>query len=380
MLRVLQVVGVMNRGGAEVMLMEILRNKPKDVQFDFLVNNPPSDLFKKGTFDDEIRSYGCQIKYIGTQLRIGPLHYIKEFKKIVSELNPNIVHIHLNGKSGIIALAARLSGRRKIITHCHANIKFRGHFLSKIFSELELFFQKFLISLFATDWWGCSSDANARLYWPWIRRKSVVINNAIDISLYEKVDKQKVDQLRRSYNLSEGTIVLGNVGRIVPQKNIKFVVDVIATLASKGHKVAFIIAGRKEDSEYVNSTILHAREVGVEKSLIFLGERSDIPLLMYSFDVFVGPALKEGFGMVAVEAQSAGTPSVLFKGFPKSVDMGLGLCSFIEDFNVETWADRIITSFQRGRLENFDIIKRNIIENGFDAISNTKRIIELYRA
>jgi glycosyltransferase EpsF len=35
-MKVLQVTGTMNRGGAEVMLMDILRNKPDDVHFDFL--------------------------------------------------------------------------------------------------------------------------------------------------------------------------------------------------------------------------------------------------------------------------------------------------------------------------------------------------------
>ena len=106
MLRVLQVTGTMNCGGAEVMLMDILRNKPQDVHFDFLINNPPEDLYREGFFDTEIRSLNCEIRHIGTQLRIGPLNYIRRFREIFDELKPDVVHIHLNAKCGLIALAA----------------------------------------------------------------------------------------------------------------------------------------------------------------------------------------------------------------------------------------------------------------------------------
>lgn len=163
-MKVLQVTGTMNRGGAEVMLMDILRNKPDDVHFDFLINNDPRNLKEEGAFDQEILSYGCQIRHIGTQLRIGPVRYIREFKKIVRELQPDVVHIHLNAKCGLIALAAHLAGVEKIIAHCHADIKFRGSLPSRVFNEFEMWIQKWMIGWFATDYWGCSTEANKRLY------------------------------------------------------------------------------------------------------------------------------------------------------------------------------------------------------------------------
>ena len=117
MLKVLQVVGTMNRGGAEVMLMDILRYKPDDVHFDFLINNPPEDLYREGVFDKEILERGCKIKHIGTQLRMGPAKYVKRFHNIYEELRPDVVHIHLNAKCGIIAYAAHKAGCKRIITH-----------------------------------------------------------------------------------------------------------------------------------------------------------------------------------------------------------------------------------------------------------------------
>ena len=378
MLRVLQVTGTMNCGGAEVMLMDILRNKPQDVHFDFLVNNPPEDLYREGFFDKEIRSHNCEIRYIGTQLRIGPLNYIRRFREIFSELKPDVVHIHLNAKCGLIALAAHLAGCKRIITHCHADIRFRGSLISRFLNEGEVFLQKFLISRYATDFWGCSNEANKRLYWPWVRRKSVVINNAIDCTSYQNIDHSLVDELRKSYNLSENTIVLGNVGRIVPHKNIAFVVEVMAELKSKGLDVAFVIAGRDDSPDYTADMRERARELGInDRRLIFLGERSDIPVVMHTFDVFVGPALREGFGLVAVEAQASAVPCVLYKGFPITVDMMSGLCTFIDNFNSHTWADAIQVS-RTLKTVNKESIIQNIEALGFDARENALKVCKMY--
>ena len=62
--------------------------------------------------------------------------------------------------------------------------------------------------------------------------------------------------------------------------------------------------------------------MGFWNILDFLGVRTDIPRLMKAFDVFLFPSLFEGFGIVTVEAQSAGTPCILSDTIPKSTDMG----------------------------------------------------------
>ena len=379
MLKVLQVVGTMNRGGAEVMLMNILRNIPSDVHFDFLINNPPEDLYREGVFDDEIRSHGCVIKHIGTQLRIGPLNYIRRFKEIFNELRPDVVHIHLNGKCGIISLAAHMAGCRKIITHCHADIRFRGSLVSRMLNETELFIQKFLIAHYATDWWGCSVEANNRLYWPWIRRKSVVINNAIDLAAYQAVKPEDVRAVRESYHLPDSTIVLGNVGRIVPHKNIAFVVEVMHELRQRGEDVAFVIVGRDDSPDYTAAMRARAKELEIPTDrLLFLGERGDIPTIMHTFDVFVGPALREGFGLVAVEAQAAGIPCLLYKGFPRTVDMNIGLCRFMDSFSVSQWGDEL-EYVSKGLSHNWIEIYNAITSRGFNAEENSRQICIKYR-
>ena len=56
-IRVLQVLHVMNRGGAEAMIMNLYRKMDRvKVQFDFLVHSQ-----EEGVFEDEIREMGGRI-------------------------------------------------------------------------------------------------------------------------------------------------------------------------------------------------------------------------------------------------------------------------------------------------------------------------------
>lgn len=376
-MKVLIVNGLMNLGGAEVMLMEIFRHRPKNVKMYFLINERSLDKGVRGYFDDEIETSGGKIYRIGSQGTLGPSNYIKELRRIIKEIKPDVVHTNLNAKNGFISFAAHKAGVRNIISHCHADIKFRGSFLHRMLNEIELFCQKMLISYYCSEFWGCSKEANNRLYWPWLRSKSIVINNAIDTEKYLSVDNDDVRSLRESYKLPDGCIVLGNVGRIVRHKGIAFTVEIMNELKKRGIDSAFVVAGRSDEQDYIQEMMGKAQKYGIVHRIIFLGERSDISVVMSTFDVFIGTALREGFGMVALEAQAAGKPCVLYKGFPKQVDMLLGIVRFEEDFQPKKWADDVL-ELLAAKMPDKEIIAERIKQRGFDSTKNAEIVYKLY--
>ena len=86
--------------------------------------------------------------------------------KYLNEVIPNeydIVHIHMNTKSGVIAWAAKKSGIKHIIIHSHADLKFRGSLISKVVGTLELLFQKQLMSMSANYFWGCYTNLSIHI-------------------------------------------------------------------------------------------------------------------------------------------------------------------------------------------------------------------------
>lgn len=377
-LKVLQVVGLMNRGGAEAMLMDIFRQTHDKMDFVFLVNDHKNVLGREGSFDKEILALGGKICYIGTQGSLGPKEYIRRMKEIVAEERPNLAHCHLNAKTGFIALALHKAGVKRIIAHCHADIKFHGNPLKNFINETEVFLQKFLISRYCTDFWGCSVEANCRLFRGKDFEKSVVINNAIDCEKYELVTETEWRAVRESYDLPENAIVLGNVGRIVAHKNIAFIVDLLVELKARGVIAYMVVAGRNDAKEYVDNMMADAKAKGVVAQILFLGERSDIPVVMHTFDVFVGPSIREGFGLVAVEAQAAGVPCVLYKGFPKLTDMKLGLTTYHDDFNVKNWCGSIQKYVDKSKKLDKTTICNKIRTMGFDSTTNAEMVMKQY--
>ena len=378
-IHVLQVVGVMNRGGAEVMLMDIFRNISKETKFSFLVNYKVKKGIIKGDFDDEINQKGAAIKHIGTQWDLGPLKYIKEFKKIYNDLGkPEVVHIHLNAKSGIIALAAKKAGAQKIIAHSHADLKFRGSFISVFASKIELIFQKFLISKYATDYWGASKEANKSLYYSKLLNKTVVINNAVDTDKFQNITEQEINQFKETFNIKPETLVFGNIGRIVKHKNVDFIIDVLNEFNKQNTDFIFLFAGRIDDDNYFREIQSKIKLNQLEKKVTHLGNRNDVPAIINTLDVFIAPALREGFGLVAVEAQAAGIPCILYKGFPNLVDMGLDLVTILDNFDIDNWVTHI-NKIKHNKLNDKSRIKRAIQEKGFDIKQNTIIIEELYR-
>ena len=189
-LKVWHVVGPMNHGGAEVMVMELLRHKNPNTEVDFIVHQLRDHVTGSATFDAEIEARGGRIIPIVTPSQSGLIAYFRSFRKIIAEYGPpDIVHSHLNARSGLVALAAWRAGVPRIIVHAHAQLTFRGSLLYRLISNVELAVAKVVFGLVATDFWGCSYEA-IRSQFPRIisrRQPTVVIPNAINVEDYVSV-------------------------------------------------------------------------------------------------------------------------------------------------------------------------------------------------
>lgn len=380
-LHVWHVVGPMNLGGAEIMVMELLRHKSPATRIDFLVHKREEGWNCRAAFDDEIEARGARLLPILTPVQGGIRKYLSDFARHIREAGkPDVIHIHLNARSGIVALAARLNGIGRIIVHSHAALTFRGSLAYRVAGQAELQLSKLLFAGLATDFWGCSTEAIDSLFPRHLTRGQprCVISNAIDVDSYLAVSDTRVAALRQELMGDRDGILIGNVGRIVRHKNVGFLIAVMARLAARSRPATLIIVGRAEDEAYTASLRRDVEAAGLTDSVRFLGSRSDIVELMAAFDVFASPALREGFGLVGAEAQAAGTPCVLSTGFPGIIDMGLDLVTFVDGFDADRWADAIIAAASARKPRN-EIITQAFADRGFSSRENTARIERAYR-
>ena len=65
-----------------------------------------------------------------------------------------------------------------------------------------------------------------------------------------------------------------------------------------------------------------AYRLGIDRDVVFAGQRNDVNKCYSAMDVFLFPSLYEGLGMVAIEAQVNGLKCVASKHVPKDADVG----------------------------------------------------------
>ncbi len=142
------------------------------------------------------------------------------------------------------------------------------------------------------------------------KKKIDVIYNGIDVSEFKPAKNNKCsDLLKARLNINHDSGVIGTVGRLEPVKNYSMLIRSFKRLKSMVSKqLHLVFVGDGAQREKLESL---SRELGIERSVSFLGVRDDVTELLDIFDIFVLTSLTEGISVSLLEAQSKGIPSVV---------------------------------------------------------------------
>jgi len=232
---------------------------------------------------------------IGNLSFLNPWKIFKLFRLFRKE-RPDILIMNLPADLKAAGVAARLAGVKRIIYRRGSAIAVRNSFLNR---WLFRYIIDEIIANSAETARTILAD-NPELF---PVEKITVVYNGVD---WEKFDCQLQEPLPRP---QLARIVLGNAGRLVPQKGQEFLIEVAKRLKSKGYDFEIVIAGegRLKDSLQQKSVA-----EGVAEQLRFLGFVGNMPQFLQSIDVFVLPSHWEGFGYVIAEAMYCAKPVIAF--------------------------------------------------------------------
>ncbi|MEB3178758.1 MAG: glycosyltransferase family 1 protein [Nostocaceae cyanobacterium] len=336
-LRVLHVLGGMNRGGIETWLMHILRHIDRDrVQMDFIVGTT-----EPGSYDEEARSLGCRI--IPCLHPSKPLMYAANFKRILREYGPyDIVHSHVHFFSGYVLRVAQRSGISIRIAHSHNNTA-AAEAAAGWSRRWYLNVMQSWINKYATAGLACSSHAAVDLFgtnWN-LDPRWQVLSYGINLAPFQ----QQLDKLavRAKLGIPEDAFVIGHVGRFVEQKNHKFLLEIAAEVAKKEPKMYLLLLGEGTLQPDVKQ---QAVQLGIADRTIFTGSRPDVPNIMLgAMDAFLFPSHHEGLGLVLVEAQAAGLPCIFSDVVPPEADVVKPLVNRLSLSKSATdWATQVLVN------------------------------------
>jgi glycosyltransferase involved in cell wall biosynthesis len=115
-------------------------------------------------------------------------------------------------------------------------------------------------------------------------------------------------QTRQALGLSDTDQALITVGRLDPQKGYIDLIPAIPHIIKEFPAAKFIWVGDGEQRDELTRLV---EDYGIQQHVLFLGYRSDVPLLLKSADLFVFPTHFEGGQSFAIaEAMAYGLPIV----------------------------------------------------------------------
>lgn len=372
-IRILHVVGGMNRGGIETWLMHVLRHIDRDrFQMDFLVHTE-----QPCPYDDEARDLGSKI--IPCLDPSKPWLYASNFKRILRECGPyDIVHSHVHHFSGYVMWLAKQAGIPVRIAHSHndnSSAEANAGWLRRSYLTLT----EWSISWCGTVGLGCSCNAVADLFgaaWKTDTRWQVLYYGVDLKPFYDRVDSSSI---RAEFGIPLDAFVIGHIGRFELQKNHLFLLKIAAKIAKQELKMHLLLIGDGSLRSDIEQKVV---EMGLSDRVTFTGNRSDIPRLMLNaVDVFLFPSLHEGLGLVLIEAQAAGLPCIFSDVVPKEADLVTPLLQRTSlSKSASIWAEAVMSATSRvSAISQRDALA--VIENSdFNITASVKNLTEVYEA
>ena len=372
-MRILHVVGRMDRGGTETWLMRVLRIvDPIDFHMDFLVQ-----ASKQGAYDDEIRQTGSLVIPCLDTKR--PFQYAHNFKDVICKYGPyDILHSHVHYYSGFVLRLGNSAGIKTLIAHSRTDARVPEEQAKKP-RRMYVNLMKRMISRYADCGLAVSKKAAEDLFgldWTEDPRWRVLYTG-IDIEPF----KQAVDarQIRAELGVPKDSLVVGHVGNFREPKNHTFLIDVAYEAAKVAADVCFLLVGDGPFRDEIERKVI---KLGLQGKVIFTGVRADVPRLMLgAMDVFVLPSLWEGLPNALVEAQAAGLPCVISDYVTEEADVVKHLIRRLSLVKPTTVWTAEILDLRKNKEALRDPNALAVVENSaFNIKSGVEELIRIYES
>jgi glycosyltransferase involved in cell wall biosynthesis len=312
---VMHLIANLDRGGAQEVVRTLVRSLPATGW------RPVVGTFRDGPLRDEIEAAGVPVRVLSGRRHpvLSPVRAVSELRSIRAELRDAIrrddaavVQTHLLGSLDFMALAARNGGGPAVLWTVHnALLELRADQLPPG--------QRWLLGAkragyraayrlggrLADGFIAVSEDvarAVARAYKP-PRRRLFTIPNGVDLERFGGEGGRA--RGRDDLALPPHARVIIVVAKLFAQKGHAVLLDALASTNLQPDDAVLFVGDGPEREPL--QRLAHERGLTTVR---FLGNRTDIPLLLAASDIFVLPSLWEGLPMALLEGMASGLPVI----------------------------------------------------------------------
>lgn len=300
--KVLEIIGDATLAGAPRHLLALLENFDYK-KFSLFVICPPGPL--AGEIRTLKKTIDLEIVPMRSKL---DLEAIREIRKNIKHLKPDLIHVH-GTRAGALGRLASIGTKIPVIYTEHLWTK--NYRLSSWFTNNVQVIGLWFLDMFTNFNIAVSQAVKDFMVESQVSRpaKIKVIYNAIEIPK----KKAKI--------FTEHSRVLGTVGTLNYQKGIQFLISAMPLILKEFPETRLVIVG---EGTYKKNLEGLAKKLKLDRKITFTGFVKDIEDEMMKFDIYVQPSISESFGLAIVQAMSLGIPIVATNtgGIPEVVTTG----------------------------------------------------------
>lgn len=359
-MRILYYIYGLNIGGAETFIHSVLSYIDfKRYHIDFILQSRSNENTKLLNL---CREKGAKIYHIHA-FHKSPIRSIHETESIIFEGNYDLIHIHQNAMINIGPIIAGRKCKIPVIMHSHNSFSNAGSFGRLVHIVNRKCFASGVVRL------ACSGEAGK---WMYDDLDYKIVSNAISLKKYSYSEEYR-EEIRKRYNISTDTKVIGHMGRFVPAKNHEYILDIFKLIESSNNNVVLVLVG---DGELKNHIVNRVKSESLTEKVIFTGNIDDAYKYYSAFDVLLFPSFFEGLPFTLVEAQASGLKCIVSDNVTK--DVKVTNCIEYIDINqsITTWENRLIARLMESTDRNE--ISRKMEGSVYDAKQMIIEIEKIY--
>ncbi len=192
----------------------------------------------------------------------------------------------------------------------------------------------------------CVSEMWTRVMHATYGVEAATVPNGVDLRRYSTRRTEHDDMVRQRLGLHDGAPVVLAVGGIEVRKNTLGLLDSFAELVNRLPDARLVIAGGAsllDHNAYTHAFMERVARFGLTQAVTITGplDDADMPALFRCADVLAMVSLREGFGLVVLEALACGTPVVASKIAPFTEYLDQSLCCWATPTDTASIADAL---------------------------------------
>jgi len=306
--RVCHVVEGLAYGGAEVLVHELavrLRDTPFAPLVCCLQNGPVGEAMARDGITIECLDLPRRAITAGPAFATFVARVVSRLRRVIDTHHVGLLHAHLPDPIMWATVAGALEGIPVVGTHHGPALLPMGRGALDPRNALRRLLYR-ASARYSARTIAVSREVHDLLCGPFgfDPRTTVLITNGIDTAKYG--GPRDGARVRRELGL-EGRRVLTCIARLAPIKGQAVLIDALTELRSTRPDLAVVIVGFGVERPALEAL---ARARGLERDVLFVGRRADIPDVLDATDVFVLPSFGEGIPLALLEAMATGIPAV----------------------------------------------------------------------